>query len=98
MADTSLQSAIESAAAELKAESDKTTSTTEKPEETPVAEETTEETTEETPETPETSDDLTPEQLIESKNLYKALSGPQANAIIAALADRKSTRLNSSHA
>src|ERR1035437_4493872 len=88
MADTSLQSAIDSAAAELKAESDKTT---EKPAETPVAEETPDETTEETPDTPEiaeTSDDLTPEQLIESKNLYKALSGPQANAIIAALAQQ----------
>src|SRR5665647_1800561 len=90
MADTSLQSAIESAAAELKAESDKSVPTTEKSEETPVAaEETTEETTEETPEeTHEASDDLTAEQLIESKNLYKALSGPQANAIIAALAQQ----------
>jgi hypothetical protein len=90
MADTSLQSAIDSAAAELKAEADKTAPAAEKSEETPiVVEETTEETTEEVAdETAEASDELTPAQLIESKNLYKALSGPQANAIIAALAQQ----------
>ena len=87
MADTSLQSAIESAAAEITKGTPTETVDNSPVEET--TEETTKEAVEEIPEeTHEASDDLTPEQLIESKNLYKALSGPQANAIIAALAQQ----------
>src|ERR1035437_1258665 len=87
----SLQSAIESAAAEITAEV--AAATADKPVIEKVAEEIHEEvadepTDEPVEETHEESDELTPAQLIESKNLYKALSGPQANAIIAALAQQ----------
>ncbi len=86
MADTSLQTAIDEAAVELQKAAPATAPKEEIPVETPE-EETTEEETSEVEET-STESDLTPEQLIESKNLYKALSGPQANAIIAALAQQ----------
>jgi hypothetical protein len=87
MADTSLDNAIAAAAEELKAAAP--TAGKEPPaevEETELAEETQEEETSET----ETSTvaELSDAQLIEARNLYKALSGPQANAIIAALAQQ----------
>jgi len=85
MADTSLQTAIDAAHAEITAELDKAAPVEEsKVENTEVAEEVSE--SEEVEETSSETPDLTEEQLLESKNLYKALNGPQANAIIAALA------------
>jgi len=90
MADNSLQIAINEAAAQIQAETEAKNSLAAAPAETQEetteeTSETSEETTEETPETP-AEDDLSAEQAQEAKNLYKALSGPQASAIIAALA------------
>ncbi len=84
MADQSLSSAINDAAAQIAAESSKAAG---KPVETPepVAEEVVEETSE-VEETTPSEEEFSDEQLAESKTLYKALKGPQANAIIAALA------------
>jgi hypothetical protein len=80
MADQELAKAVENAAKEIES---KTPVETESPEEeTPETE--SEETTE-TSETPQPGE-LTEAQIEESKNLYRALSGPQAHAIIAALA------------
>jgi hypothetical protein len=87
MADTSLQTAIDEAAAEITKAAPATATAEEKVAVETPEEEATEEETSEVEET-STESDLTPEQLIESKNLYKALSGPQANAIIAALAQQ----------
>lgn len=84
MADTGLNAAIAAAEAELKKEAGAPAEET--AEET--TEETQEETSEEEEETSETVEDLSEEELTESKNLYKALRGPQAAAIIAALAQQ----------
>jgi hypothetical protein len=82
MADnTSLTAAVDAAAAEITGKPVPAAEVAETEPEVIEGEE-----PDETPEVPEGSDELTEAQIIESKNLYKALSGPQANAIIAALA------------
>ncbi len=88
----SLNSAIAQAAAELAAESAAATAKDQPAEEIQNEETEVPETPEgdstETPADNETpgENELTEAQITESKNLYKALTGPQANAIIAALA------------
>ncbi len=87
---SSLNSAIESAAAELRAKADPKAEAAAPVEE--VAEEQTEEqveeSQEETEEVPEESD-FSADEAVEAKNLYKALKNPQtAAAVVAALAQQ----------
>ncbi len=85
MADQSLSSAINQAAEEIAAASTKAAG---KPVETPepVAETEVSEVEEIAESETPAEEEFSEEQLAESKTLYKALKGPQANAIIAALA------------
>ena len=88
MSQESLDNAIKEAATELAAETEKATG------KNPLAQEETQEGTEEETqeetqeESSEASDELSESQIQESKNLYKALTGPNAAAIIAALAQQ----------
>src|SRR5258707_4165480 len=89
MTDCCLQSAIDAAHAEITGGLAKTQEAApiEKEEVTEVAAgEVSEGEEESSEEDSSKSDDLTEAQILESKTLYNALRGPQANAIIAALA------------
>lgn len=85
-----LDESIEAATAELSKKAGITPPATESEETETESETETEVTQEETSEseTPEGEGDLSEEQILESKNLYKALRGPQGPAIIAALAQQ----------
>lgn len=87
---STLSSAIADAAAELQSKAQPTPEAQAEATEEVATEETQEESAEDEPESDDEpkEQDLSDDEILESKNLYKALRGPQAAAIIAALAQQ----------